>query len=123
LKRKKIRHRIWGIKEKYDPLEGAPMARGIVIEKTVREQKQPHSGLIKCVKVQLIKNGKIVVAHVPRNRAINYVNEHDEVIITWLGGSQKGPIGSQWGMRFKVIMVNGVPLELLRTGRAEKKRR
>ena len=123
LKRKKIRHKIWGIDLKYDPLEGAPMAEGIVIEKGVREQKQPHSGLIKVVKVQLKKNGKTVVAHAPRNRAINYINEHDTVLITWLGGSQKGPIGSQWGMRFKVIKVNGVSLEMLITGRAEKKRR
>ena len=34
------------LKEKYDPIEGSPMAKGIVIEKKSLEQKQPHSGLI-----------------------------------------------------------------------------
>ena len=106
-----------------DPLEGAPMARGIVLEKREIEQKQPHSGLIKAVRVQLVKNGKQVTAHVPRNGAIKFVDEHDEVIIEGIGGSQGGPVGSQWGMRYKVIMVNGVSLEMLRTGRKEKARR
>ena len=106
-----------------DPLEGAPMARGIVLEKREVEQKQPHSGLIKAVRVQLVKNGKQVTAHVPRNGAIKFVDEHDEVIIEGIGGSQGGPVGSQWGMRYKVIMVNGVSLEMLRTGRKEKTRR
>jgi ribosomal protein S12 len=34
---------------KKDPLEGAPMARGIVIEKRAVEQRKPASGLTKCV--------------------------------------------------------------------------
>ncbi len=106
-----------------DPLEGAPMARAIVLEKREIEQKQPHSGLIKAVRVQIIKNGKQVTAHVPRNGAIKFVDEHDEVIIEGLGGSQGGPIGSMWGIKYKVVMVNGVPLELLRTGKVEKPRR
>ncbi len=106
-----------------DPLEGAPMARAIVLEKREIEQKQPHSGLIKAVRVQLVKNGKQVTAHVPRNNAIKFVDEHDEVIIEGIGGSRGGPVGSQWGMRYKVIMVNGISLEMLRTGRKEKTRR
>ncbi|MCX8205906.1 MAG: 30S ribosomal protein S12, partial [Candidatus Micrarchaeota archaeon] len=57
------------IKHKYDALEGAPMGTGIVLEKRVIEQKQPHSGLIKCVRVQLRKNGRVVTAHVPRDKA------------------------------------------------------
>ena len=56
-KRKSLR-----LKDKYDPIEGSPMAKGIVIEKKALEQKQPHSGLIKCVKIQLVKNGKFVTA-------------------------------------------------------------
>ncbi len=106
-----------------DPLEGAPMARAIVLEKREIEQKQPHSGLIKAVRVQIVKNGKQVTAHVPRNGAIKVIDEHDEVIIEGLGGSQGGPIGSMWGIKYKVVMVNGVPLELLRTGKVEKPRR
>jgi len=109
--------------KKYDALEGAPQGKGIVLEKRVLEQKQPHSGLIKCVKVQLIKNGKVVTAHVPRDKAINYIDEHDEVIIEGLGGSQRGQMGSIPGVRYKVIKVNGVDLQMLRKGKKEKPRR
>jgi len=112
-----------GLKEKYDPLEGAPQARGLVIKKEGKEQKQPHSGIIKCVRVQLIKNGKKVSAHVPRDKAITKVDEHDEVTIEGLGGSQRGQMGSIPGVRYRVVAVNGVSLEELRTGRKEKPKR
>ena len=36
---------------KADPLEGAPQARGIVIEKVGIEAKQPNSAIRKCVRV------------------------------------------------------------------------
>jgi small subunit ribosomal protein S12 len=117
-KRKKLK-----LKEKFDPLEGAPQARGIVIEKKQLEQKQPHSGLIKCVKIQLIKNGKLVTAHAPRNGAINYIDEHDEVVIEGLGGSQRGQMGSIPGVRYKVVKVNGVDLQQLVRKRKEKPKR
>ncbi|RLF44367.1 MAG: 30S ribosomal protein S12, partial [Thermoplasmata archaeon] len=106
-----------------DPLEGAPQAKGIVIEKVGREQKQPHSGIIKCVRVQLVKNGKVVTAHLPRDKAKDYVDEHDEVLIEGLGGSQRGAIGSMWGIKYRVVSVNGISLEQLRTGKKEKPRR
>ncbi len=117
-KRKKLK-----LDKKYDALEGAPMAKGIVVEKITLEQKQPHSGLIKCVKVQLIKNGKIVTAHAVREKAINYIDEHDEVIIARLGGSQRGQMGSIPGVKYKVIKVNGVDLQMLRKGKKEKPKR
>jgi small subunit ribosomal protein S12 len=106
-----------------DPLEGAPQASGIIIEKVGREQKQPHSGIIKCVRVQLLKNGKTVTAHLPRDRAVNYADEHDEVLIEGLGGSQAGAVGSMWGVKYKVVKINGVSLEELRMGRKEKPKR
>lgn len=37
------------IKERFDPLEGAPQARGIVLEKVGVESKQPNSAIRKCV--------------------------------------------------------------------------
>ncbi|MEM2963817.1 MAG: 30S ribosomal protein S12 [Candidatus Anstonellales archaeon] len=129
-KRKKFRwkEKAWKrkalhLKEKYDPLEGAPRAKGIVIAKKVMEQKQPHSGLIKCVKVQLIKNGKVVTAFAPRTGAINYIDEHDEVEIEGLGGSQRGQMGSIPGVRYKVSKVNGVDLQMLVQKRKEKPKR
>ncbi|MDO8339502.1 MAG: 30S ribosomal protein S12 [Candidatus Burarchaeum sp.] len=117
-KRRKLR-----LKEKYDMLEGAPQARGIVLEKRALEQKQPHSGLIKCVKVQLSKNGRIITAFAPRNKAINFIDEHDEVLVAGLGGSQRGQMGSIPGVRYKVVAVNGVDLDQLRLGKKEKPKR
>ncbi len=114
----KVRMLDW--KKKVDPLEGAPQARGIVIEKRQIEQKQPSSGLIKAVRVKLIKNGKEITAHVPRDGAIKHVNEHDEVVVEGVGGSQGGAVGTMWGLKWKVIKVNGVSLEMLRTGRKQR---
>jgi len=116
----RYRTRVLKIKEKKDPLGGAPMASGIVLEKRVVEQKQPHSGLIKCVRVRLVKNGKQLTAHVPLTGAINHVAEHDTVVIAGIGGSQGGAVGSMAGVKYKVIKVNGIDLEMLRTGRKQK---
>ncbi|RLG56307.1 MAG: 30S ribosomal protein S12, partial [Candidatus Hydrothermarchaeota archaeon] len=79
------KRRVLRLKEKSDPLEGAPMARGIVLEKVGIEAKQPNSAIRKCVKVQLIKNGRQVTAFAPGNGAINFIDEHDEVIIEGIG--------------------------------------
>jgi len=117
-KRRKLR-----LKEKFDPLEGAPQGKGIVIEKKALEQKQPHSGLIKCVRVQLTKNGKIITVFAPGDGAINFIDEHDEVTVDGLGGSQRGQMGSIPGVRHKVVAVNGVSLIELIKGRKEKPKR
>ena len=84
------------------------------------EQKQPHSGMIKAVRVQLIKNNIQVTAFVPGTGAIDHINEHDEVLIEGVGGSQRGPIGSQWGLKFKVVAVNGVALSEILSGKKQK---
>ncbi len=117
-KRKKLK-----LNYKFNPAGKSPMVKGIVVEKKALEQKQPHSGLIKCVKVQLIKNGKIVTAHAPGNNAINFIDEHDEVLLSGLGGSQRGQMGSIPGVRFKVEQVNGVDLKMLWKKKKEKPRR
>ena len=119
-KEDKYMARMLDLKKKKDPLGGAPMAKGIVLEKRVVEQKQPHSGLIKCVRVRLIKNGKQVTAHMPRTGAINFVSEHDQVVIAGIGGSQGGAVGSMAGVKYKVIKVNDIDLEMLRTGKKQK---
>jgi ribosomal protein S12 len=51
-------HSIYHLKA--NPLMGACMAKGIVLEKVGVEAKQPNSAIRKCVRVQLIKNGKKV---------------------------------------------------------------
>ncbi|MBS3060574.1 MAG: 30S ribosomal protein S12 [DPANN group archaeon] len=106
-----------------DPLRGSPQARGIVTEKVGREQKQPSSGIIKCVRVQLVKNGIPVTAFLPGDGAVKFVDEHDEVHIEGLGGSKGGPIGSMWGVSYKVTKVNGISLDQLRRGKKEKPKR
>ena len=117
-KRKKLR-----LKEKFDPLQGAPQAKAIVLEKTTLEQKQPHSGIIKCVKAQLVKNGKVLTVFSPRDGTIKIIDEHDEIIIDGLGGSQRGQMGSIPGVRYKIVKVNGIDLQTIRKGKKEKPKR
>lgn len=116
----KYKVRTLKLKEKKDPLAGAPQAKGIVIAKKGIEQKQPHSGIIKAVRVQLLKNGKEITAFCPKTGAIDQIKEHDEVMVEGLGGSQGGPIGSMWGVRWKVTKVNNVPLSELLKGKGKK---
>src|SRR4030042_3559582 len=87
-KKAKYKSRVLGLKFKSDPLGGVSQANGIVLEKTQIERKQPHSGLIKCAKVQLIKNGKQVTAFLPGDGATKFVDEHDEVMIECIGGAK-----------------------------------
>ncbi len=115
--------RMLGLKRKYDPLEGAPMARGIVLEKVGVEARQPNSALRKCVRVQLVKNKKVVTAFVPRDGGILYIDEHDEVIIEGIGGPRGRSMGDIPGVRYKVVMVNGVSLKAIWEGRKQKPRR
>ena len=99
------------------------------------EAKQPNSAIRKCVRVQLIKNGKKVTAFVPNDGelvhkfplciktdktllpphlayhlgCLNFTDENDEVLISGFGrrGKAKGDIP---GVRFKVVKVSGVGL-------------
>jgi small subunit ribosomal protein S12 len=105
---------------KKGPLEGAPMGRALVLKKKGIEQKQPHSGIIKAVRCQLIKNGIQITAFVPKTGAIKHIDEHDEVIVEGLGASQGGAVGSMHGVKFKVVAVNGVPLSEILKGKKEK---
>ncbi|WP_456475359.1 30S ribosomal protein S12 [Candidatus Pyrohabitans sp.] len=116
----RYKRRVLKLKEKSNPLGAAPMARGIVLEKVGIEAKQPNSAIRKCVKVQLIKSGRQVTAFAPGDGAINYIDEHDEVLIEGIGGRQGGSMGDIPGVRFKVIAVNGVSLQELVRGRKEK---
>lgn len=113
----------FGIKKESDLLEGAPQAKGIVIEKRGVTARQPNSGIRKCVRVQLIKNGKQLTALAPRDKAIQFIDEHDEVTVEGIGGRKKGAKGDLWGVKFKVIKVNNQSLEMLRTGKVEKIKR
>ncbi|MDD5162880.1 MAG: 30S ribosomal protein S12 [Candidatus ainarchaeum sp.] len=110
-------------KKKYDLLEGAPQARGIVLEKRGVTAKQPNSGIRKCVRVQLTKSGRQLTALAPYDGAIKHIDEHDEVIVEGIGGAKGGPKGDLWGVKFRVTHVNNQCLEMLRTGKKEKVKR
>src|SRR3989304_1339282 len=109
--------------EKARPFGGSPQARGIVLEKVGIEAKQPNSAVRKCVRVQLIKNGKTVTAFLPRDGAMNFIDEHDEVTLEGMGATQGGAMGDIPGVRFKVFKVNDTSLRELVRGRKEKPRR
>ncbi len=126
-KRKRLRwsnryykRRILALDVKADPLGGAPMGRGIVLEKVGVESKQPNSAIRKCVRTQLIKNGKSITAFLPGDGALNVVDEHDEVIVEGIGGSRGRSMGDIPGVRWKVVTVNGVSLNELVYGRKQK---
>lgn len=108
---------------KSDPLEGAPQARGIVLEKIGVEAKQPNSAIRKCVRVQLIKNGRQVSAFAVGDGAINFIDEHDEVTIEGIGGRLGRSKGDIPGVRFCVTKVNDVCLQEMVLGKKEKPRR
>ena len=112
-----------GLDKKSSPLAGAPQARGIVLEKVGVEAKQPNSAVRKCVRVQLIKNGKTVTAFLPRDGAMNFIDEHDEVHIEGMGATQGGAMGDIPGVRYKVSKVNDTSLKQLVLGKKEKPRR
>ena len=111
------------LKKKFDPVGTVPMAKGLVLQKFVLQQKQPHSGLIKCVRVQLVKNGKVVGAYVPYDGTINFIEEHDEVTIQGMGGSQRGQMGSIPGLKYRVIAINGVDAFQIVKGKKGKPKR
>ncbi len=130
LKRRKLRwnnkwfvKKILHLREKADPLGGAHQAKAIVLEKRQKEAKQPNSGMRKCVRAQLTKNGKQVTAFVPGNLAIKFIDEHDEVIVECIGGTMGRSKGDLAGVRWQVIKVNDQSLRALVKGKIEKGRR
>jgi small subunit ribosomal protein S23e len=102
-------------------LLGASMAKGIVVEKVGVEAKQPNSAIRKCVRVQLIKNGKKIAAFVPTDGCLNFCDDNDEVLVSGFGRSGHS-VGDIPGVRFKVVKVAGVSLVALFRGKKEKPR-
>ena len=110
------------------------------------EAKQPNSAIRKCIRVQLIKNGKKITAFVPRDGCLNYIEENDEVLIAGFGrrGHAVGDIPGMIravtygeiicvvfivrspppsaGVRFKVVKVANVSLLALWKGKKERPR-
>ena len=119
----KYKRKTLHLKEKSDPLRGSSQARGIVLEKVQLEAKQPNSAMRKCVRVQLIKNGKQVTAFAPGDGAVKFIDEHDDVVIECIGGNKGRSKGDIPGVRWQVIKVNDQSLDALLHGKIEKARR
>jgi len=143
--------RLLGTAYKSSPFGGSSHAKGIVLEKVGVEAKQPNSAIRKCVRVQLIKNGKKVTAFgayilsymggwrgrrekmwvdganfcwgfiVPNDGCLNFVDENDEVLLSGFGRKGKAK-GDIPGVRFKVVKVSGVGLSALWKEKKEKPR-
>merc|ERR1712032_633164 len=110
-----------GTQFKCNPFGGSSHCKGIVLEKIGIEAKQPNSAIRKCVRAQLIKNGKKIAAFVPRDGCLNFIDENDEVLIAGFG--RKGhAVGDIPGVRFKVVKVSGVALLALYREKKEKPR-
>lgn len=110
-------------KKNSDPLQGASQASGIILEKVQLEAKQPNSAMRKCVRVQLIKNGRQVTAFCPGDGANKLMDEHDQVIIECIGGKMGRAKGDLPSVRWQVIKVNDQSLDALLKGKIEKARK
>ncbi|WEU40656.1 MAG: 30S ribosomal protein S12 [Candidatus Odinarchaeum yellowstonii] len=117
------KRRLLRLDEKADPLGGSPQARGIVLEKVGIESKQPNSAIRKAVRIQLVKNGKQITAFLPGDGALNFVDEHDEVIVEGIGGARGRSFGDLPGVRWRVVKVNNVSLDAILRGKKEKAQR
>merc|ERR1712014_437850 len=113
--------RLLGTAFKSSPFGGSSHAKGIVLEKVGVEANQPNSAIRKCVRVQLIKNGKKITAFVPNDGSLNYIEENDEVLVSGFGRSGHA-VGDIPGVRFKVVKVAGVSLLALFKGKKERPR-
>jgi len=122
-KSKIYKKRTLNLRAKSDPLKGSSQAKAIVLEKVQLEAKQPNSAMRKCVRCQLIKNGKKVTAFAPGNNAIKLIDEHDEVIIECIGGKMGRAKGDIPCVRWQVLKVNDQSLNALVRGKIEKGRR
>merc|ERR1712215_287651 len=106
---------------KANPFGGASHVKGIVLEKIGVETKQPNSAIRKCVRVQLIKNGKKITAFVPKDGCLNYIEENDEVLVSGFGRKGKA-VGDMPGVRFKIVKVANIALIALYKEKKERPR-
>ena len=79
------------------------------------EAKQPNSAIRKCVRVQLIKNGKKITAFVPRDGCLNFIEENDEVLVAGFGrkGHAVGDIPGEESLRVCALPLDGNCMKIL----------
>jgi len=94
-------------KNRLKALEGASQGKAVVIERLGVEAKQPNSALRRCFRVELIKNKKRVVAFVPGDGAMNFVDENDTVTIEGYHGADIPNV------KYQIIKVGNTSLRRL----------
>ena len=72
-----------------------------MLKKIGVEAKQPNSAIRKCVRVQLIKNGKKITAFVPKDGCLNFIEENNEVLVAGFGRKDHA-IGDIPAVRFRL---------------------
>ena len=72
-----------------------------MLEKIGVEAKQPNSDIRKCVRVQLIKNGKKITAFVPNDGCLNFIEENNEVLVAGFGRKDHA-VGDIPAVRFRL---------------------
>merc|ERR1712232_1191182 len=95
---------------------GASQASGIVVEKIIIKATGQNSGNRQCVKVNLLKNNKSVIAHVPGDGSINLIDENDTVV---LENCKRKDLPN---VKCKVIKVAGVTLSELLSNNSRRTR-
>jgi len=96
---------------------GASHVSGVVLARVGIEAKQPNSAIRKCVRVQLL-TGKRILAFVPHDGGMNYIDENDTVVCSGLGRSQRA-VGDIPGVHYQVVKVSGVALTSLIRGKKD----
>ena len=106
---------------RWDPLGGSSHASGICNGKVGFESKQPNSALRKGVRILLKKNSKKIMAFVPGDGTLNFIDENDTCLVSGLG--RKGrTVGDMPAVRYQVVSVAGLSLKALYLGKKQKKK-
>ena len=124
LKNKKISRARFNSKKskrvKNKVFKGSPMARGIVLDnKIIKGARQPNSANRKCLRVQLVKNKRRVLAFAPGDKAITFINNHSEVLLSYINRGKS--YGDLVGVLYKVEAVDNQPLNRLVRGKIIKR--
>ncbi|XP_029443006.1 40S ribosomal protein S23-like [Rhinatrema bivittatum] len=104
-----------------NPFGGASYAKENVLEKVAVKVKQLNSVIRKCVRVQLIKNGKEITAFVHSDSCLNFTEENDEVLVAGFGHASDA-VGDIPGVRFKDVKIANVSQLALYKGKKERPR-
>lgn len=70
------------------------------------EAKQPNSAIRKCVRVQLIKNGKKITAFVPNDGCLNFIEVYFELVCLFINVDRMLKKWSSYWFDFGCVCVN-----------------